>query len=83
MDVWSAAVILYQMLYGKRPFGDGLTQEAILREDIMLNARQVTFPNKPSVSQEGKDFITRSNSKFLHIQPGAHSFLACRTIKIW
>jgi len=59
VDVWSAAVIHYQLLYGKRPFGEGLTQERILREDIMLNARNVTFPAKPTVSQECKDFIVR------------------------
>lgn len=68
VDVWSAAVIFYQILYGKRPFGEGLTQEAILREDVMLNARQVTFPLKPAVSQECKDFITRQDCP-LHLPP--------------
>jgi len=34
-------VIFYQMLYGKRPFGDGMSQEALLRQKVMLNATQV------------------------------------------
>lgn len=57
VDVWSAAVILYQMVYGRRPFGDGLSQERVLREQVMRNARAVEFPAKPNVSQECKDFI--------------------------
>lgn len=51
--------MLYQMLFGKRPFGEGCTQEKILRDEVMLNAKTVAFPPKPSLSAEGKEFITR------------------------
>ena len=48
------------MLYGKRPFGEGKSQEIVLREGIMLNANQVDFPNDskaPKVTDEAKEFI--------------------------
>ena len=60
VDVWSVGIIFFQMLYGKRPFGEGKSQEIVLREGIMLNAKQVEFPNDskaPKVSDEAKDFI--------------------------
>jgi tousled-like kinase len=54
VDVWSAGVMFYQMLFGKRPFGHDQTQERILREDTIINARRVEFPSKPAVSNEAK-----------------------------
>lgn len=57
VDVWSIGVIYFQMLYGRRPFGDGQTQDHILRNHVMLHATEVTFPSKPSITEEGKSFI--------------------------
>ncbi|KAJ4756169.1 Serine/threonine-protein kinase TOUSLED [Rhynchospora pubera] len=59
VDVWSAGVMLYQMLFGKRPFGHDQTQERILREDTIINARRVEFPSKPVVSNEAKELIRK------------------------
>ncbi|KAK7320515.1 hypothetical protein VNO77_30061 [Canavalia gladiata] len=59
VDVWSAGILLYQMLFGRRPFGHDQTQERILREDTIIKARKVEFPSRPTVSNEAKDFIRR------------------------
>jgi tousled-like kinase len=63
VDVWAIGVIFYQMLYGRRPFGDGMTQDRILSDRTMLGARTVPFPDEGRVgggavvSPEARDFV--------------------------
>ena len=55
------------MLFGKKPFGEGKSQEKVLTEGTILNAYQVDFPGSgssvgihggaPKVSEEAKLFI--------------------------
>lgn len=59
VDVWSAGILLYQMIFGKRPFGHDQTQERILREDTIIKAHKVEFPARPTVSNEAKELIRR------------------------
>ncbi|EPS68097.1 hypothetical protein M569_06674 [Genlisea aurea] len=60
VDVWSAGILMYQMIFGRRPFGHDQSQERILREDTIIKARKVEFPSRPAaVSNEAKDFIRR------------------------
>ncbi|CAA7030032.1 unnamed protein product [Microthlaspi erraticum] len=59
VDVWSVGVLFYQMVFRKRPFGHDQSQERILREETIVNARKVEFPAKPAISNEAKELIRR------------------------
>ena len=51
--------IFYQCLYGRKPYGHNLSQATVLENQIILNAKEVQFPNRPQVSTEAKEFIRR------------------------
>lgn len=57
---------MYQMLFGRRPFGHDQTQERILREDTIIKAHRVEFPSRPAVSSEVK--VSLSISACYHIE---------------
>ena len=60
VDVWSLGCIFYELLYGIKPFGNNKSQQTILKESTIMNESQhLSFPSKPVVSLEAKEFIKR------------------------
>lgn len=57
VDVWSVGVIYYQCLYGKRPFGDGKSQQEVASRAAEIYSQKVVFPDTPKVSEDAKTFI--------------------------
>jgi tousled-like kinase len=80
VDVWSAGVVFYQLLYGQKPFGNDQTQQKILQSGTILMASDVQFPPKPVVSDEAKRFISKC------LTPGPDSrpdVMQCFSDKYW
>jgi tousled-like kinase len=92
VDVWAIGVIYYQMLYGRRPFGDGMTQDRILSDRTMLGARTVPFPDDgdnnsaagrsrsvtTTAFRMASDLASASGSAMVVVSPEAKDFIrAC------
>ena len=59
VDVWSAGVVFFELLYNQKPFGNNMPQEKVLKEQVIVKATSVSFPPKPAVSNECKEFIRK------------------------
>lgn len=80
VDVWSAGVLFFQMLFGKRPFGHDQTQERILREDTIIKARKVDFPSRPAVSNEAKVSVSHFLTSAANFLVALLTSLSCYVI---
>ena len=69
VDVWSAGVVFYQLLFGVKPFGNDLSQRQIWTLSVISPAARVTFPDKPKVSDDAKNFISSCLSVSPQLRP--------------
>jgi tousled-like kinase len=72
VDVWSAAVILFQCLFGTKPFGHGQSQEQFFRENT-ASKETLQFPARPGVSDAAKDFIRLCLTRNVADRPDVHA----------
>jgi tousled-like kinase len=61
VDVWSVGCVFFELLFNRKAFGHGKTQESILRQGLLrdLTSEQIDeiFPKTPKVSKEAKEYI--------------------------
>lgn len=56
VDIWSVGVIFFELLYGFKPFGHNLSQDRILKDNLIWNGKPIEFPSdsKINISQSTK-----------------------------
>jgi tousled-like kinase len=81
VDVWSAGVILFQMLFASKPFGNNISQKHILERNLIHSNLKVEFPSSRKVSDEAKNFLSKCLTPNVNQRPDAielasHPFLS-------
>ena len=73
VDVWSVDVVFFDMLYGVKPFGEGMTPSAIVHEKAILCAKEVSFPDE--LKKLKSDNLQLLRAKGAKVSPDAKNFI--------
>eukprot|EP01128_Nolandella_sp_AFSM9_P003263 TRINITY_DN1387_c0_g1_i1.p1 TRINITY_DN1387_c0_g1~~TRINITY_DN1387_c0_g1_i1.p1 ORF type:complete len:619 (+),score=106.50 TRINITY_DN1387_c0_g1_i1:24-1880(+) len=87
VDVWSTGVIAYQLLFGKKPFGQDMTQQNLMANNIISHGIEVKFPTKPAISEEAQHFIRRCLVSNPTLRPSTadllkHPFISAQNLSL-
>ena len=52
VDVFSAGCVLYQMIYGRKPFGHNMSPETFVANNAYLEVRNLQFPKTDSTKKD-------------------------------
>ena len=73
VDVWSAGVIFYELLYGRKPYCHGIPQEEIFNKQLILTEKKPEFPaSSPTnrkISKQAQQFIELCLRRDPHERP--------------
>lgn len=69
------------MIFGEKPFGNNMSQNKILKDQIILYAEQVKFPEKKNVSDGAKEFIKKCLVKVVDKRWSAREALESNYLK--
>lgn len=75
VDVWSVGVVYFQLLFGRRPFADEMSQQTILTKNLINQGTVVEFPSKPAVSEGCRHIISAMLTTDARMRPTIEDLL--------